>query len=83
MPSTRPGTMGAYKPRRPGMTMDDVMTPEGRATRDREKARVQDEKDRAAAGRAYNKVTGMKNGGMVKSTAKAMPYKCGGMVKGK
>ena len=79
--STKPGTMGAYKPRRPGMTTDDVMTPEGRAMREREKGRVQDEKDRAAAGRAYDKVTGMKNGGMVKSTPKAKAYMCGGKVK--
>ena len=81
--STKPGTMGAYKPRRPGMTMDDVMTSEGRATRERLKAGAKDEKDRAAAGRAYDKAAGYMNGGMVKSTPKATPYKCGGMVKGK
>lgn len=27
------------------------------------------------------RIEGYKNGGMVKSTAKATPYKCGGMVK--
>lgn len=44
---------------------------------------VQDQKDREAAGRAYDKAMGFKNGGMVKMTPKAAAYKCGGMVKGK
>jgi hypothetical protein len=44
---------------------------------------VQDDKDRQAAGRAYDKAMGFKNGGMVKMTPKATAYKCGGMVKGK
>ena len=79
--STKPGTMGAYKPRRPGTTMDDVMTPEGRAERNRLLQGRKDEKDRAAAGQAYNKAVGMKNGGMVKSTPKAKAYMCGGKVK--
>lgn len=44
---------------------------------------VQDQKDREAAGRAYDKAMGYKNGGMVRMTPKATAYKCGGMVKGK
>jgi hypothetical protein len=52
-----------------------------RKTRKRLLQEVQDQKDREAAGRAYDKVTGMKNGGMVKATAKATPYMCGGKVK--
>ena len=47
--------MRAYKPRRPGMTLDDVVTPDVRAKR---AAMVQDAKDAAmqdAAGAAYDK----------------------------
>lgn len=44
---------------------------------------VQDQKDREAAGRAYDKAMGFKNGGMVKMTPKTAAYRCGGMVKGK
>ncbi|MFM6959545.1 MAG: hypothetical protein ACKOW0_00780 [Schleiferiaceae bacterium] len=42
-----------------------------------------DAKATAAAGRAYDKAMGFKNGGAVKMTPKATAYKCGGMVKGK
>ncbi len=45
-----------YKPRRPEMTMDDVVTPETRA---KQQAMVQETKDAAAekeAGKAYDKI---------------------------
>ena len=81
MPSTRPGTMGAYKPRRPGTTMNDVTT---QAQRKQIEDQIKDMRTRKATDSAYNAAAkGMKNGGMVKSTMKATPYKCGGMVKGK
>lgn len=54
MPMT-PKAAKAYKPRRPEMTLDDVVTPEIRARR---KAMVQETKDEAAqeaAGAAYDK----------------------------
>ena len=79
--SSRPGTMSAYKPRRPGTTMDDVTT---QAQRKQIESQIDESKRQKATDAAYNAATkGMKNGGMVKSTAKATPYKCGGMVKGK
>lgn len=81
--STKSGTMNAYKPRRPGMSADSVMTEADRKARDKALKGLQDDKDRTAAGRAYDKATGYMYGGMVKSTPKATPYKCGGMVKGK
>ena len=63
--------MSAYKPRRPGTTMDDVVTPESRA---RNAAMVQEVKDEAAskaAGKAYDK-----------AMPKAEKYAKGGSVRG-
>ena len=54
-PPPAAASMRAYKPRRPGMTLDDVVTPDVRAKR---AAMVQDAKDAAmqdAAGAAYDK----------------------------
>jgi len=68
MPSTSPAGMRGYKPRRPEMTLDDVVTPEIRAKR---AMMVQGAKDAAmqdAAGAAYDK-------------AMPSPYKKGGGVK--
>ena len=77
--SSRPGTMGAYKARRPGTTMDDVTT---QAERKKVEDQIKDMRTRKATDAAYNAAAkGMKNGGMVKSTPKATPYKCGGKVK--
>ena len=68
--STRPGTMGAYKPRRsPENSNTAAMVEESRQA-------AQDEKDRTKI-----KAMGYKNGGMIKQTKKATPYMCGGMVK--
>jgi hypothetical protein len=79
--SSKPGTMGAYKPRRPGMTMADVTT---QAQRKQIEDQIAEARRQQATDAAYNAAAkGMKNGGMVKSTPKATPYKCGGMVKGK
>lgn len=79
MPSTRPGTMGAYKPRRPGTTMTDVTT---QAQRKEIENQIAEAKRQKATDAAYNAAAkGMKNGGMVKATAKATPYMCGGKVK--
>ena len=47
--------MKAYKPRRPGTTLDDVVTPE---MRERRKAMIEEAKadeDMKAAGKAYDK----------------------------
>jgi hypothetical protein len=71
--------MGAYKPRRPGMTMDDVTT---QAQRKEIEDQIAEAKRQKATDAAYNAAAkGMKNGGMVKSTPKATPYMCGGKVK--
>lgn len=78
--SSKPGTMGAYKPRRPGTTMADVTT---QAQRKQIEDQIAEARRQQATDAAYNKAAGYKNGGMVKSTPKATPYKCGGMVKGK
>jgi hypothetical protein len=54
-PPAAAAAMRGYKPRRPGMTMDDVVTPDVRAKR---AAMMQDAKDAAmqeAAGSAYDK----------------------------
>jgi hypothetical protein len=79
--SSRPGTMGAYKPRRPGTTMDDVTT---QAERKKIEEQITESKRQKSTDAAYNAaVKGYKDGGMVKVTRKSTPYKCGGMVKGK
>jgi hypothetical protein len=44
MPSSSPAGMRGYKPRRPEMTLDDVVTPETRAKR---AAMMQDARDQA------------------------------------
>jgi hypothetical protein len=68
--STRPGTMGAYKPRRsPENQTTAALVSESRKD-------VEDAKDRAKIS-----AMGYKNGGMIKQTKKATPYMCGGMVK--
>lgn len=62
--------MGAYKPRRPVENQTTAaLVNESRQNADDEKAR------------AKISAMGYKNGGMVKQTPKATPYKCGGMVK--
>ena len=63
--------MRGYKPRRPDMTMEDVVTPEIRARR---AAMIQEAKDKAAApdvDAAYERArTTMKKGGSVGSASK-------------
>jgi len=78
VPSTNARGMRGYKPRRPGMTLDDVVTPEIRAKR---AAMMQDAKQDAmmdSAGSAYNQAMpapagpgggGMKKGGSVGSAS--------------
>lgn len=53
---SREEMMRRYKPRRPEMTIDDIVTPEAR---ERQKAMVQEAKDamaEKAAGKAYDKI---------------------------
>ena len=79
MTSSTPRGMRNYKPRRPEMTLDDVVTPEIRA---RQQAMVQEAKQDAmmeSAGNAYDQAMpapagpgngGMKAGGKVSSASK-------------
>jgi len=55
MPSSSPAGMRGYKPRRPEMTLDDVVTPETRAKRAAMMQGAKDEAMTEAAGAAYNK----------------------------
>ncbi len=57
--------MKAYKPRRPGTTLDDVVTPEERSRRSRDLQDVKDEKDRRTV-----KSMGYAKGGSVGSASK-------------
>jgi hypothetical protein len=71
-PSSTAAGMRGYKPRRPGMTMDDVVTPEMRAKR---AAMMQDAQDQAMQPKvdaAYNaaRTTPFKKGGSVGSASK-------------
>jgi hypothetical protein len=81
-PSSSAAGMRAYKPRRPEMTMDDVVTPEIRAKR---AAMMQDARDQAMQPKidaAYEgaRTTPFKNGGSVGSASKRAD---GCAVKGK
>ena len=81
-PSSTAAGMRGYKPRRPGMTMDDVVTPEIRAKR---AAMMQDAQDQAMQPKidaAYEgaRTTPFKNGGSVGSASKRAD---GCAVKGK
>ena len=71
-PSSTAAGMRGYKPRRPGMTMDDVVTPETRAKR---AAMMQDAQDQAMQPKidaAYQaaRTTPYKSGGSVGSASK-------------
>lgn len=71
-PSTSAAGMRGYKPRRPGMTLDDVVTPEIRAKR---AAMMQDARDQAMQPKvdaAYEgaRTTPFKKGGSVGSASK-------------
>ena len=55
MPSTNPAGMRGYKPRRPEMTLDDVVTPEIRAKRAAMGAGAKDAAMQDAATAAYDK----------------------------
>jgi len=81
-PSSTAAGMRGYKPRRPGMTMDDVVTPEIRAKR---AAMMQDAQDQAMQPKidaAYEgaRTTPFKKGGSVGSASKRAD---GCAVKGK
>ena len=73
--SSTPRGMRNYKPRRPDVTIDDVVTPEIRA---RQQAMVQEAKDDAMQGKLEKlyegarttPVEGMKAGGKVSSASK-------------
>jgi hypothetical protein len=71
-------TMRNYKPRRPEMTMDDVMTETGRRHRDEDRQKVADAKMQPKLDAAYeaSSTVGKKCGGSVKKYAK------GGSVRG-
>lgn len=58
-------SMRAYKPRRPGTTLEDVITPEERDRRAREMQDIKDERARQAI-----KGMGYANGGKVSSASK-------------
>ena len=67
MPMT-PAAAKKYKPRRPDVTIDDVVTPETRAKRKEMMDAAADEAAGAAAGAAFEKArTTMKKGGYVKA----------------
>jgi len=67
MPMTKEGAK-AYKPRRPEMTMTDVMTESDRKAVKAKKAEMKDEADREKAGKAYDEASkNMKKGGKVKA----------------
>jgi hypothetical protein len=71
-------TMRNYKPRRPEMTLDDVMTETGRRHRDEDRQKVADAKMQPKLDAAYeaSSTVGKKCGGSVKKMA------TGGAVKG-
>ena len=71
-PSSSPAGMRGYKPRRPGITMDDVVTPAMRAKR---AAMMQDARDQTMQPKidaAYEsaRTTPFKSGGSVGSASK-------------
>ena len=67
MPMT-PESAKKYKPRRPDVTIDDIITPETRAKRKEAMDAAADEAAGSAAGAAYEKArTTMKNGGYVRA----------------
>jgi hypothetical protein len=69
MPMT-PEAAKKYKPRRPDVTIDDVITPETRAKMQEAKENAADQAAGSAAGAAYEKArTTMKKGGKVKMSA--------------
>jgi hypothetical protein len=70
MPMT-PAAAKKYKPRRPDVTIDDVITPETRAKMEEAKAEAADAKTAADNEAAYNKASGMKKGGI---TSKFMSF---------
>ena len=82
--STRAG-MRNYVPRRPGTTLDDVITPEIRAARERMRQEVQDEEDRKKADAAPTTKTEMgqkfSKGGSVSSRADGIAQR--GKTRGK
>jgi hypothetical protein len=64
--STTAAGMKNYKPRRPGMTMDDVITPEIRAKRKAMMGEAADEAAQPALDKTYEAArTTMKKGGSV------------------
>lgn len=67
MPMT-PQAAKMYRPRRPGMTADDVVTPEARAKIEAMKQGAKDESDQEKAGKAYNEATkNMAKGGVTRA----------------
>ena len=70
MPMT-PAAAKKYKPRRPDVTIDDVITPETRAKMQEAKAEAADAKAAADNEAAYNKASNLKKGGM---TSKFMSF---------
>ena len=68
MPMT-PAAAKKYKPRRPDVTIDDIITPETRAKRKEIMEAAADEAAGATAGATYDKLTtvGKKNGGYVRA----------------
>ena len=65
--STRAGTMGAYKPRRPGTTYEDSMTSEDIKKMSAQKEEATTQKKTEEAQEAAKKDMGMKSGGMTAS----------------
>lgn len=68
MPMT-PAAAKKYKPRRPDVTIDDVITPETRAKMEAAKADAADAKAASDNEAAYNKASKLKKGGSVKKMA--------------
>ena len=70
MPMT-PEAAKKYKPRRPDVTIDDIVTPEARAKRKEMMDAAADEAAGAAAGATYDKLTtvGKAKGGKVKMSS--------------
>lgn len=68
MPMT-PAAAKKYKPRRPDVTIDDVITPETREKMKDAKAEAADAKTAADNEAAYNKASKLKKGGSVKKMA--------------
>ena len=66
MPMT-PAAAKKYKPRRPDVTIDDVVTPETRAKMQEAKAEAADAKTAADNEAAYNKASNLKKGGYVRA----------------